>query len=166
MDELVSYARQFEEGKSYSGGSYDSNLSFIQALTEALKAVPTAVLLASLPESDKEAGSQRGIAALASLSHYSGPRPGTMETGGDRGGFRDRAPPFVRRHQRQAGGGIGLPCLCGLSMSPIAPSFRHETQESHYFDRLVRAYPIPPRCLTACSRIGLRWTISSAPVAC
>jgi hypothetical protein len=33
-----------------SGGSYDSNLSFVQALTEAIKLVPNAILLASLPE--------------------------------------------------------------------------------------------------------------------
>ncbi|MCE5361338.1 MAG: ATP-binding protein, partial [Acidithiobacillus sp.] len=64
MDELVAYVRQFEEGKSLSGGTFDSNLSFVQALTEALKGVPTAVLLASLPESDKEAGTQRGVRAL------------------------------------------------------------------------------------------------------
>ena len=70
MDELVAYIRQFEDGKTLSGGTYDSNLSFLQALTEALKAVPTAVLLASLPESDKEAGSQRGINALRTLEHY------------------------------------------------------------------------------------------------
>ena len=42
IDELVAYVRQFEEGKTLTGGSFDSNLSFIQALTEALKAVPTA----------------------------------------------------------------------------------------------------------------------------
>ncbi|WP_228144970.1 DUF499 domain-containing protein, partial [Acinetobacter baumannii] len=71
-DELVAYIRQFEEGKALSGGTFDSNLSFIQALTEALKAVPTAVMLASLPESEKEAGSQRGVRALESLSHYFG----------------------------------------------------------------------------------------------
>jgi predicted AAA+ superfamily ATPase len=72
IDELVAYVRQFEEGKALTGGSFDSNLSFVQALTEALKAVPTAVLLASLPESDKEAGSQRGVKALAALWHHFG----------------------------------------------------------------------------------------------
>jgi len=36
IDELVAYVRQFEEGKTLTGGSFDSNLSFIQALTEAL----------------------------------------------------------------------------------------------------------------------------------
>jgi predicted AAA+ superfamily ATPase len=72
IDELVAYIRQFEEGKTLTGGTYDANLSFIQALTEALKIVPTAVMIASLPESEKEAGSQRGIRALATLSHYFG----------------------------------------------------------------------------------------------
>ena len=72
VDELVAYVRQFEEGKTLTGGTFDSNLSFVQALTEALKAVPTAVLLASLPESDKEAGSQRGVKALEALAHYFG----------------------------------------------------------------------------------------------
>ena len=50
IDELVAYVRQFEEGKALTGGTYDSNLTFVQALTEALKAVPNAVLLASLPD--------------------------------------------------------------------------------------------------------------------
>ena len=72
MDELVAYIRQFEEGRSLSGGSFDSNLSFLQALTEAIKAVPTGVLLASLPESHVEAGSQRGVRALESLEQYFG----------------------------------------------------------------------------------------------
>jgi hypothetical protein len=96
IDELVAYVRQFEEGKALTGGSFDSNLSFVQALTEALKAVPTAVLLASLPESDKEAGSQRGVKALArcrtTLAAFRrcGSRWG-------RGGVRDRAPPPVQR---------------------------------------------------------------------
>jgi len=72
IDELVAYVRQFEDGKTLSGGSFDSNLSFVQALTEALKAVPTAVLLASLPESQKELGSQQGVKALDALAHYFG----------------------------------------------------------------------------------------------
>src|SRR5690606_38292554 len=64
IDELVRYISQFEEGKSLSGGTLDSNLSFVQALTEALKGVPAAILLASLPDSDKEAVSKTGIQAL------------------------------------------------------------------------------------------------------
>lgn len=70
MDELVAYYRQFEEGKALSGGTFESNISFIQQLSEALGGVPTAMLLASLPESEREAGGKRGEQALASLSYY------------------------------------------------------------------------------------------------
>ncbi len=68
IDELVAYVRQFGEGQTFAGGTFDSNLSFIQALTEAVKQVPDAVVLASLPESDVEAGSQRGVMALRALA--------------------------------------------------------------------------------------------------
>ncbi|HCM73584.1 MAG TPA: hypothetical protein DIS87_05535, partial [Armatimonadetes bacterium] len=67
IDELVAYIRQFPDSQQISGGSYDSNLSFVQALTEAAKLVPNALLLASLPESEVEAGSSKGQAALAAL---------------------------------------------------------------------------------------------------
>ena len=52
VDELVAYIRQFPEGQVLSGGTFESNLSFIQALTEAAKLVPNSIILASLPESD------------------------------------------------------------------------------------------------------------------
>ena len=67
LDELVVYIRQFVESQPLSGGTYDSNLSFIQSLTEAAKLVPNAVVLASLPESDSQAGGPRGVAALKAL---------------------------------------------------------------------------------------------------
>jgi predicted AAA+ superfamily ATPase len=44
MDELVRYVSLFQEGKTLSGGTYDTQLSFIQSPTEALKSVPTAIL--------------------------------------------------------------------------------------------------------------------------
>lgn len=61
IDELVAYVRQFVPSERYLGGTYDSNMSFLQALTEAVKQVPEAVLLVSLPQSDVEAGSTRAV---------------------------------------------------------------------------------------------------------
>lgn len=55
LDELVVYIRQFVESQPLSGGTYNSNLSFIQSLTEAVKLVPSAVVLASLPDSNGRA---------------------------------------------------------------------------------------------------------------
>lgn len=72
MDEMVAYLRQFEEGKSLLGGTFESILSFIQALTESVKLVPQAILLASLPESEVEIGLSRGKQALAALEKLFG----------------------------------------------------------------------------------------------
>ena len=95
IDELVAYIRQFQEGQPLSGGSFDSNLSFLQALTEACKLVPNAVLLASLPESEVEAGSQRGVAALRALGKDLRSDSGPLETRRHRGGLRDCAAALV-----------------------------------------------------------------------
>ncbi|MEI8255409.1 MAG: DUF499 domain-containing protein, partial [Deltaproteobacteria bacterium] len=61
MDETVAYLRQLEHGKSYKGGTFNSNLSFLQALTEAASRVPNAMVLASLPESAMEVGDHQGL---------------------------------------------------------------------------------------------------------
>ena len=143
VDELVAYVRQFEDGKTLTGGSFDSNLSFVQALTEALKAVPTAVLLASLPESDKEAGSQRGIKALASLSHYFGRVQALWKPVGTEEAFE-----IVRRRLfTSINDKLAAEATCRAFAdfyTANSNDFPRETQESRYFERLVHAYPIHP----------------------
>lgn len=143
IDELVAYVRQFEEGKTLTGGSFDSNLSFVQALTEALKAVPTAVLLASLPESDKEAGSQRGVKALASLSHYFGRIQALWKPVGTEEAFE-----IVRRRLFSSiNDKLAAESVCRAFADYYTANgedFPRETQESHYFERLMHAYPIHP----------------------
>ena len=143
IDELVAYVRQFEEGKSLTGGSFDSNLSFVQALTEALKAVPTAVLLASLPESDKEAGSQRGVKALAALAHYFGRIQALWKPVGTEEAFEIvRRRLFTRINDKLAAESV---CRAFADYyTANSEHFPRETQESRYFDRLMHAYPIHP----------------------
>ncbi len=143
IDELVAYVRQFEEGKALTGGSFDSNLSFVQALTEALKAVPTAVLLASLPESDKEAGSQRGVKALAALAHYFGRIQALWKPVGTEEAFE-----IVRRRLFSSiDDKLAAESVCRAFAdfyTANGEDFPRETQESRYFDRLMHAYPIHP----------------------
>lgn len=143
IDELVAYVRQFEEGKTLTGGSFDSNLSFVQALTEALKAVPTAVLLASLPESDKEAGSQRGVKALAALAHYFGRIQALWKPVGTEEAFE-----IVRRRLfTSINDKLAAESVCRSFAdyyTANSEDFPRETQESRYFDRLMHAYPIHP----------------------
>lgn len=143
MDELVAYVRQFEEGKALSGGTFESNLSFVQALTEALKAVPTAVLLASLPESDKEAGGQRGVKALEALSHYFGRVQALWKPVATEEAFE-----IVRRRLfASITDKLAMESVCrAFADFYIAnrDDFPQETQESRYFERLIQAYPIHP----------------------
>ncbi len=143
VDELVAYIRQFEEGKSFSGGTFDSNLTFVQALTEALKATPRAAMLASLPESDREAGSQRGVAALKALEHYFGRIQAIWKPVSTEESFEIvRRRLFNEIHNRADADAV---CRAFAdSYVEHADSLPGETQESRYHDRLQAAYPIHP----------------------
>lgn len=143
VDELVAYVRQFEEGKTLTGGSFDSNLSFVQALTEALKAVPTAVLLASLPESKKEVGGSRGEQALDVLEHCFKRVQAIWKPVATEEAFE-----IVRRRLfANINDKLAAESVCRAFAdyyTANSTDFPRETQESRYFDRLMHAYPIHP----------------------
>lgn len=143
VDELVAYIRQFPDGQTLSGGSYDSNMSFAQALTEAMKLVPNAVLLGSLPESETEAGGQRGIAALRALEKTFGRVQALWKPVATEEAFE-----IVRRRLFEPINDLkSRDAVCrAFSDAYIAEGSKlpSETQEARYFDRLVQAYPIHP----------------------
>ena len=66
LDELTMFARQLDDDR------FEAFLSFIQSLTEAAKMVPGILIVGSLPESDAEAGGERGKAALRRLEKVFG----------------------------------------------------------------------------------------------
>lgn len=143
MDEVVAYIRQFEESKHLTGGSFDSNLSFVQNLTEALKLVPTAVLLASLPESQKEAGSQRGVMALEALAHCFGRVHALWKPVGAEEAFEIvRRRLFAPAHDKDA---AKAACRAYLDLyAGNKGEFPIETQDARYAGRMEQAYPIHP----------------------
>jgi hypothetical protein len=67
IDEWVAYLRQVYKVEGLPSGSFDANLSFVQSLTEAVKASPGTLLVASLPASQIEVGGEGGQEALARL---------------------------------------------------------------------------------------------------
>lgn len=154
IDELVAYVRQFSEGQLLSGGSYDTNLSFVQALTEAVKLVPTAMVLASLPESDFEAGGQRGAAALRALERTFGRVQALWKPVATEEAFE-----IVRRR-------LFEPVRDANTRESVCRAFTDayvsegsklpaETQEGRYYDRLLQAYPIHPEIF---DRLYEDWT--------
>jgi predicted AAA+ superfamily ATPase len=143
IDELVAYIRQFPEGKALSGGSFDSNLSFAQALTEATKLVPNAILLASLPESEVEAGSAKGVAALKALEKTFGRVQAIWKPVGTEESFE-----IVRRR-------LFEPVRDTAARDEVCRAFSQlyisegsklpgESQEARYLERLVKSYPVHP----------------------
>ena len=143
LDELVVYIRQFVESQALSGGTYDSNLSFIQSLTEAAKLVPNAVVLASLPESDSQAGGPRGVAALKALEAVFNRVQALWKTVAPEEAFE-----IVRRRLFEK---IRDPKARDQVCRAFADAYvaagskvPQETQESRYFDRMMQSYPIHP----------------------
>ena len=143
MDELVAYVGQFEDGKALSGGTFESNTVFMQTLTEAAKQVPNCIVLASLPESELEVGTDRGKKALAALEKRFGRVQALWKPVAPEEAFeivRRRLFEPIKDEKARA-------AVCRafadtyIAEAAAVPS---ETQEGRYYDRLLQAYPIHP----------------------
>jgi predicted AAA+ superfamily ATPase len=154
VDELVAYIRQFPDGQALTGGTYDSNLSFVQALTEATKLVPTAILLASLPESAVEAGSSRGAGALKALEKHFGRVQALWKPVATEEAFE-----IVRRRLFEPIRDVATrDAVCrefAQAYAAEGASLPSETHEARYYERLVQAYPIHPEVF---DRLYEDWT--------
>lgn len=143
IDELVAFIRQLELGRQFKAGTFDSNISFVQALTESMKAVPNAILLASLPESELEVGGTMGLRALNSLEKYFARVESVWKPVGAEEAFE-----IVRRRLFETPGERAE--VEGISRQ-FSDFYRHnaekfpvETQSNEYFERLCRSFPIHP----------------------
>jgi predicted AAA+ superfamily ATPase len=83
VDEWVAYARQLFGDETFAAGSFETQFTFAQTLTEAVTAVPGAMLVVSIPASDRpeygasggsaiEVGGQYGEEALQRLQSVVG----------------------------------------------------------------------------------------------
>ena len=143
MDETVAYMRQLEPGKSYKGGTFNSNLSFLQALTETASRVPNAMVLASLPESAMEVGDQLGQAALDAVQKVFGRIEAVWKPVGT-----DEAFEIVRRRlfgPVQSEGARDEVCRAFADLyTQEADKFPAEVRDAAYLRRLKASYPIHP----------------------
>lgn len=143
IDELVAFIRQLEVGKQFKAGTFDSNISFVQALTEAMKAVPNAILLASLPESELEVGGTMGQRALESLEKYFARVESVWKPVVSTEAFE-----IVRRRLFESAGDRAEVEGVSRQFSDFyranSDKFPLETQSNVYFERLCQSYPIHP----------------------
>jgi len=154
VDELVAYVRQLEEGKSYPGGTFESNLSFIQALTESLAGTPSSCMFVSLPESDTEIGGRMAQRALDSLEKYFARVQALWKPVAT-----DEAFEIVRRRlfntitdERS----VQETCQAfSQYYQDNADDFPNDVLDGSYYRRLVASYPIHPEIF---DRLYLDWS--------
>lgn len=143
MDETVAYLRQFEAGKSYPGGSYNSNLSFLQALTEAVSRVPNAILLASLPESMMEVGDAHGQETLDACQKIFGRIEAVWKPVATDEAFEIVRRRLFKRVQSDAARDEVCRAFADLYLEH-GDKFPSDTKDGGYLRRLTASYPIHP----------------------
>lgn len=143
IDELQKFFSDLTPGKQLNAGTYEANLKFVQALTEALKAVPNAILLASLPESETEVGDSFGQKTLEVLEKHFGRVESVWKPVAAEEAFE-----IVRRRLFESAGERAQ--IEGISRQfcdyyrQNAELFPVETQSNEYFERMCTSYPIHP----------------------
>ena len=147
LDELVMFARQLPDDR------FEAFLSFIQSLTEAAKMVPGILLVGSLPESDAEAGGEKGKEALLRLEKVFGrvQSPWLPASG-------DETYEIIRRRLFQPLDADGerardetIKAFHDLYKKNPA-EFPPEAKEGRYLDLLRLSYPIHPELFDRLSK--------------
>ena len=143
IDELVAYARNIYGVNGLPAGSFDSNMTFVQSLTEAVKRSERCQLVASIPESDIEIGGEAGQAVLERIEHTFGRLEDIWRPVGAREGFevvrRRLFSPVKDATARDA------VCRGFIRLYDENPSdFPTDCREGGYIDRLRQAYPFHP----------------------
>ena len=143
IDELQKFFSDLTPGKQLNAGTYEANLKFVQALTEAFKTVPNAILLASLPESETEVGDSFGQKTLVALEKHFGRVESVWKPVATEEAFE-----IVRRRLFESAGeraqieGISRQFWDYYRLN--ARNFPLETQSNEYFERMCSSYPIHP----------------------
>jgi predicted AAA+ superfamily ATPase len=143
IDEWVAYARQIYGKDGLPAGSFDSNMTFAHALTEAAKAARNALVVASIPASDIEIGGEGGRAALERIQNVFARVESVWKPATSTESFE-----IVRRRLFQPISDFAARDAVCRAFSEMYQSnraeFPSECREASYEERLRSAYPIHP----------------------
>lgn len=146
IDEWVAYARVLVDKADLPAGTFDNQLSFAQQLTEAVKQVPNALLLISVPQSKEEIGGSNGDLACAQLKNvvtrlaYQW-RPATGNESFEI--VRRRLFDPITTQEDGANRDAVVRKFCDMYATNRA-DFPAQAREPGYRDLLISAYPIHP----------------------
>ncbi|MBI2357704.1 MAG: ATP-binding protein, partial [Deltaproteobacteria bacterium] len=156
IDEWVAYARQLHDQSDLPGGSFETQFSFAQVLTESAKLAKQCLLVISLPASeptsphaqadDTEVGGQRGREALDRLRNVIGRVESSWRPASAEEGFeivrRRLFEPLVEQAQFVARDTVAR-AFYDLYRTQHQ-EFPPECRNADYEGRLKGAYPIHP----------------------
>lgn len=145
IDEWVAYLRNMYKVDGLPSGSFEANLTFAQALTEAVKAVPRAQVVASVPASQIEIGGEGGKEALDRIKNTFGRIESSWRPASTEESFE-----IVRRRLFQPMSQDDYPARDAV-IKAFGDLYRTQTQEfpsgcreGEYERRMKAAYPIHP----------------------
>lgn len=143
IDELIAYARNIYGKDDLPAGTFDSNMTFVQSLTEAAKRSKRSIVVASIPESSIEIGGDAGKAALDRIENTFGRLEAIWKPVGAMEGFeivRRRLFTTVKDTEAR-----DETCRAFSRLYDENPAdFPQECREGTYLERLRAAYPIHP----------------------
>ncbi|PPH37214.1 AAA family ATPase [Rathayibacter sp. AY1E3] len=159
IDEWVAYARQLVTDKELPSGSFETQFTFAQSLTEIVRSVPGVMLVVSIPASDTgadghgsdiEIGGANGQLALERLQNV-------VRRVADqwRPSSKDESFEIVRRRLFQAPNAEGLTTISAVARS-FATLYRNNTAlfprdaaspNDDYEKRIRASYPLHPELL-------------------
>ncbi|TSD93520.1 ATP-binding protein [Skermania sp. ID1734] len=155
VDEWVSYARQLYGRDDLPGGTFDTQFTFAQTLTEAAKAVPGIQVVISIPASDdanddtgasdEEVGGEYGREALRRLQNVVRRTADQWRSANPEESFE-----IVRRRLFVAPDGAALAKISATANAMVKfyrehdSQFPREVRDNAYIDRIKRSYPVHP----------------------
>ena len=146
IDEWVAYARQLYTNDDLPAGTFDTQFTFAQALTEAASASKNTLLVVAVPSSDIETGGQAGKEALNRLENVISRKEATWQPASTEEGFE-----IVRRRLFQSIEDPDRFKARDTTIHAFIDFYRQNTQDfpqgcssAEYEKRMIAAYPIHP----------------------
>jgi len=155
IDEWVAYARNLNDDDSLCGGRFEAQFTFAQQLTEAVSAIPGAMLVISIPASDGiesadaanqiEIGGARGRQALESLQNVVGRKADHWRPANSLESFEIVKRRLFKAPSADARRDIGAVARQFVSFyQENSGTFPREASDLKYAERIEAAYPIHP----------------------
>ncbi len=146
IDEWVAYARNLVSNSNLAAGTFDSQLTFAQELTESVKQVSNVILLISVPQSRNEIGGGDGEIACDGLKNVVTRIAKQWRPASGAESYeivRRRLFEPIQSKEDGTSRDAVIRAYCDMYKSEKA-DFPEDTRSSRYIDLMTSAYPIHP----------------------